>query len=119
MNFITYVRYFISFFNYFCMAFTILLSIIYIVQLIMSFVKVRKNDKARQSNDFGRYVESENLLPISLLIPAYNEEENIVSNIKSLLKIDQSYLCRQGKRRQVRRAQRGHKHIVLPAVCLP
>ena len=88
MNFITYVRYFISFFNYFCMAFTILLSIIYIVQLIMSFVKVRKNDKARQSNDFGRYVESENLLPISLLIPAYNEEENIVSNIKSLLKID-------------------------------
>ena len=88
MNFITYVRYFISFFNYFCMAFTILLSIIYIVQLIMSFVKVRKNDKARQSNDFGRYVASENLLPISLLIPAYNEEENIVSNIKSLLKID-------------------------------
>ena len=88
MNFITYVRYFISFFNYFCMAFTILLSIIYIVQLIMSFVKMRKNDKARQSNDFGRYVESENLLPISLLIPAYNEEENIVSNIKSLLKID-------------------------------
>ena len=88
MNFITYVRYFISFFNYFCMAFTILLSIIYIVQLIMSFVKVRKNDKARQSNDFGRYVESENLLPISLLITAYNEEENIVSNIKSLLKID-------------------------------
>ena len=49
---------------------------------------MRKNDKARQSNDFGRYVESENLLPISLLIPAYNEEENIVSNIKSLLKID-------------------------------
>lgn len=88
MNFITYVRYFISFFNYFCMAFTILLSLIYIIQLIISFIKVRKNDKARQSNDYGRYVMSENLLPISLLIPAYNEEENIVSNIKSLMKID-------------------------------
>ncbi|MDD6203941.1 MAG: glycosyltransferase family 2 protein [Firmicutes bacterium] len=88
MNFLTYVRYFISFFNYFCMAFTILLSVIYIVQLIISFVKVRKNDKTRQSNDYGRYVSSENLLPISLLVPAYNEEENIVSNIKSLMKID-------------------------------
>ncbi len=88
MNFITYVRYFISFFNYFCMAFTVLLSLIYIVQLIISFIKVRKNDKARQSDDYGRYVSSENLLPISLLIPAYNEEENIVSNIKSLMKID-------------------------------
>ena len=88
MNFITYVRYFISFFNWFCMAFTIILSLIYIIQLIISFVKVRKNDKARQSNDYGRYVSSENLLPISLLIPAYNEQENIVSNIKSLMKID-------------------------------
>ena len=70
------------------MAFTLLLSLIYIVQLIISFVKVRKNDKFRRSNDFGRYVESENLLPISLLIPAYNEQENIVQNIKSLMKID-------------------------------
>ena len=84
----TYVRYFISFFNYFCMAFTILLSIIYILQLIISFIKVRKNNKLKQSNDYGRYVSSENLLPISLLIPAYNEEENIVSNIKSLMKMD-------------------------------
>ncbi len=88
MSFMTYIRYFISFFNYFCMAFTILLSIIYIVQLAISFVKVRKNNRAKQSNDYGRYVSSENLLPISLLIPAYNEEENIVSNIKSLMKMD-------------------------------
>jgi len=88
MNFITYVRYFISFFNYFCMAFTLVLSIIYIVQLVVSFFKVRKNDKYRLSNDFSRYSESENLLPISLLIPAYNEQENVVSNIKSLLTID-------------------------------
>lgn len=70
------------------MAFTLLLSLIYIIQLIISFISVRKNDKARQSNDFGRYVESENVLPISLLIPAYNEQENIVQNIKSLMKID-------------------------------
>lgn len=88
MDFITFIRYFISFFNYFCMAFTILLTLIYIIQLVMSFFSVRKNDKFRQSKDFGRYVASENLLPISLLIPAYNEQENIVSNIKSLMKID-------------------------------
>lgn len=70
------------------MAFTLLLSLIYIFQLIISFILVRKNDKFRQSNDFGRYVDSENLLPISLLIPAYNEQENIVQNIKSLMTID-------------------------------
>ena len=88
MDLLGIIRYFISFFNYFCMAFTLLLSIIYIFQLIISFIKVRKNNKKKQSNDFGRYISSENLLPISLLIPAYNEEENVVSNIKSLMKMD-------------------------------
>ena len=51
VNFLTYVRQFITFFNYFCMAFTILLSLIYIAQLIISFIRVRRNDRARQSND--------------------------------------------------------------------
>ena len=88
MGFMTYVRYFIHFFNYFCMAFTILLSLIYIILLIISFFEVSKSDKYRLSNDYGRYLNSGNLLPISLLIPAYNEEENIVANIKSLMKMD-------------------------------
>ncbi|MDY4110506.1 MAG: glycosyltransferase family 2 protein [Eubacterium sp.] len=88
MDIMGYIRTVISFFNYFCMAFTVLLSVIYIVQMIMSFVKVRKDSKALMSNDYERYMYSDNLLPISLLIPAYNEEENVVQNIKSLMKMD-------------------------------
>lgn len=87
MSFMTYVRAFILFFNYFCMGFTLLLSLIYIVQLIGSFFRIKNNTKARRGADYDRYAESENLLPISLLIPAFNEEEHIVQNIKSLLKI--------------------------------
>ena len=49
MDLLGIIRYFISFFNYFCMAFTLLLSIIYIFQLIISFIKVRKNNK--KNND--------------------------------------------------------------------
>ena len=88
MDIMGYIRTVISFFNYFCMAFTVLLSVIYLVQMIMSFVKVRKDSKALMSNDYERYMYSDNLLPISLLIPAYNEEENVVQNIKSLMKMD-------------------------------
>ena len=88
MDIMGYIRTVISFFNYFCMAFTVLLSVIYILQMIMSFIKVRKDSKSLLSNDYERYVYSDNLLPISLLIPAYNEEENVVQNIKSLLKMD-------------------------------
>ncbi len=88
MDILGFVRDFISFFNYFCMGFTLLLSLMYIAQLIISFVRVSRSNRGRQSNDFERYVSSENLLPISLLIPAYNEEENVVSNIKSLMKME-------------------------------
>ena len=85
MSFMQIMRAMISFFNYFCMAFTITLSLIYILQLIISFVRVRQAARQRRSNDYGRYVSSENLLPISLLIPANNEEANLVHNFRSLL----------------------------------
>lgn len=82
----TYIRYFILAFNYFCMAYTLVLSVLYLIQLIMSFVKINKNKKRKQSDDYDKYIDSENLVPISLLIPAHNEEDNIVHNVKSLLK---------------------------------
>jgi len=79
---------FILFFNYFCMAFTILLSLVYLAQLIVSFFKIKNDNKFKRSADYDKYGDSDNLLPISILIPAYNEQENIVHNIKSLLNIN-------------------------------
>lgn len=88
MGFLNAVRAFIVVFNYFCMAFTLLLNIIYIIQLFVSLIRVHKNYNKTFSDDFHSYVDSDNLLPISLIIPAYNEQENIVQNIRSLLKIN-------------------------------
>ena len=70
------------------MAFTLLLSVIYIIQLFVSFVRVHRDFSKSFSDDFHSYVDSDNLLPISLIIPAYNEQENIVQNIRSLMKIN-------------------------------
>ena len=70
------------FFNYFCMGYTILLSCIYILQIIISFIKIREDVKIGKSSDFMEYKDSENLLPISLIIPAYNEERGLSSGLK-------------------------------------
>ena len=88
MGFLNAIRAFIVVFNYFCMAFTILLNLIYIVQLFVSLVRVHKNYNKTFSDDYHSYVDSDNLLPISLIIPAYNEQENIVQNVKSLMTIN-------------------------------
>ena len=88
MGFLNWIRDFIVVFNYFCMAFTLLLNVIYIIQLFVSLFRVHHNYNKTFSDDFHSYVDSDNLLPISLIIPAYNEQENIVQNVRSLMKIN-------------------------------
>lgn len=70
------------------MIFMITLYTIQVIQLIVSFFRIRSDNKKKCSDDYGRYADSRNLLPISILIPAYNEQENIVQNIRSLMKLN-------------------------------
>lgn len=42
MTFLTLLRAFIRFFNYFCMGYTLVLSVIYLIQLLTALVKVRR-----------------------------------------------------------------------------
>lgn len=88
MNILGILRAFIQFFNYFCMAYTLLLSMIYLIQLLVALKRVRSQEKRKISEDYMRYADSQNLLPISLIVPAHNEQENIVQNVKDLLNLD-------------------------------
>lgn len=88
MGFLNFIRSFILVFNYVCMTFTLVLSVIYVIQMFVSLARVRRGHKKLLANDYSRYFDSENMLPISLVIPAYNEQENIVQNIKSLMTIN-------------------------------
>ena len=82
------IRHLIYYFNLFCLGYTLVLSFLYIVQLFISYLCIRHNFKRRPANDYIEYLDSDNLPPVSLLIPAYNEQENIVGNIEALLGID-------------------------------
>jgi cellulose synthase/poly-beta-1,6-N-acetylglucosamine synthase-like glycosyltransferase len=43
--------------------------------------------KKMKYSDYKRFISSSNMIPISILVPAYNEEETIVENIRSLLSL--------------------------------
>lgn len=70
------------------MGYTLLLNFIYLLQIMLSYFKIGRNFKRRSVDDYINYVDSENLPPISLIVPARNEYENIVENIHALLKLD-------------------------------
>ena len=82
------LRLIIHYFNYFCMIYTLVLSSIYILQLLIAYKQIKKTIQRKPAEDYDRYSDSENLMPVSILIPAYNEQENIAKNIASLMTLN-------------------------------
>lgn len=83
-----HVMQFIYYFNIFCMVYTLALSALYILQLILSYIKMSRDKKNRPANDYGRYASSANLPPVSLIVPAHNEQVNIANNVRELLQLN-------------------------------
>lgn len=79
---------FILYFSGFCMIYTIAINLFYNGQMLVSAVDLFKYLKKMKFSDYKRYIDSKNMIPISIIVPAYNEEQTIVDNIKSLLALD-------------------------------
>jgi cellulose synthase/poly-beta-1,6-N-acetylglucosamine synthase-like glycosyltransferase len=58
------------------------------MQLILSAFSLYDYIKKMYYSDYKKYTDSTNMIPISVLVPAYNEENTIVDNIKSLLALN-------------------------------
>lgn len=79
---------FVRVIDYCALAYVLAVDTIYLIQLISAYFGLRTYVKECQYGDYRRYYESENMIPISLIAPAYNEENMIVDNVKSLLALD-------------------------------
>jgi cellulose synthase/poly-beta-1,6-N-acetylglucosamine synthase-like glycosyltransferase len=82
------IREFIIGFNYFILFYVISINSIYFIQLILASFSLSDYIKKMLYSDYRNYASSDNMIPISILVPAYNEEETIVENVRSLLSLN-------------------------------
>ncbi|CDF59250.1 glycosyltransferase family 2 protein [Thermobrachium celere] len=75
-------------FNYFIIYYVLLINFIYFLQLILAAFNLSDYIRKIRYSDYKKYITSDNMIPISILVPAYNEEETIVDNIKSLISLN-------------------------------
>ena len=74
--------------NYVSLFYVLAISTIYLIQLISATMGLREYSRSLKYSDYSRYTFSDNMVPISVLVPAYNESATIVDNTRNLLSLD-------------------------------
>lgn len=75
-------------FNYIALIYAIGISLSYFLQLISAGISLSRYIKYLKYADYRRYINSDNMIPVSILVPAFNEESTIIESVKNLLKLD-------------------------------
>lgn len=83
-----FIRELVLGFNYFVLYYVLAINFIYFIQLILSAFSLHDYISKINYSDYRKYSSSDNMLPVSVLVPAYNEQETIVDNINSLLSLN-------------------------------
>lgn len=78
---------FLVYFNYFILGYFILLVSTYILLNILSFKKILHYNKNIEYIDLENIFKLKNYIPISIIVPAYNEANGIVESVQSLLQL--------------------------------
>lgn len=79
--------YFLLIFDYFAVIYFFLVNGTYLFLNIKAFFSIKKYWSARETVEFENFFQSEFYKPVSIIIPAYNEELTIVDNITSILSL--------------------------------
>ncbi|NDF01523.1 MAG: glycosyltransferase family 2 protein [Verrucomicrobia bacterium] len=81
----SWLWYIVRFFNGCVLALLMMQSLIYLAQLVIAFLELRHHRRSLSRSDPWWMLTSGVALPISILVPAHNEEETIVENVRSML----------------------------------
>jgi len=79
---------FVWYFNIFVLFYFLALNTIYLVLFFISLREVFRFVRRTFFSDYGQIMQSEMTWPISILVPAHNEEKTIVETVRSLQMIN-------------------------------
>ncbi len=80
----------IIWFNYFVLFYFLILNTIYLLLFIISLFAVLRFVKRTFFSDYIEIMQSEMTYPITILVPAHNEQKTIVGTVKSLMMLNYS-----------------------------
>ncbi|SDZ63713.1 Glycosyltransferase, catalytic subunit of cellulose synthase and poly-beta-1,6-N-acetylglucosamine synthase [Evansella caseinilytica] len=83
-NLITYLPYF---FAWFLLIYMGLVVLVYTGMLLLSIVQLKKEQRLNKQEVYDDYLELTYTKPVSILVPAYNEEAGIIETVRSLLSL--------------------------------
>jgi cellulose synthase/poly-beta-1,6-N-acetylglucosamine synthase-like glycosyltransferase len=86
-NILDFIYPFLRFNNYFITGYFVFVNIVYISMLLIAFGAIRKYSHHIQSLEMKNLFLSPFAKPVSLLVPAYNEQASIVQSLKSILQL--------------------------------
>ncbi len=75
------------YYNYIVLFYFICINIIYIMLNFLSFFEIRKYGRVNKTAGAEVMFKSNFFIPVSILMPAYNENRNIVDSVKSMLQL--------------------------------
>lgn len=79
---------FIEVFSLFAFAFLIIINGVYLLQFLLSAINLFFYNRKNSYSDDKRYTTSGNMIPVSLIIPAFQEEKVILESVKNALSLD-------------------------------
>ena len=87
LNWLENISSYLLSFEYFSIAFLFIANSIYVVILLFGYLNSRRLYQSSRIQNSRLNIMKESLKPISLLVPAYNEELSIITSIRSMLKL--------------------------------
>ncbi len=75
-------------FNYVVLVYFVVLNAVYLVTSVVAFGEIRRYVRRLKSLDLGELLSSAGVPPVTILVPAFNEEPTCVEAVRSLLALN-------------------------------